>query len=111
MPCAWLLTAQESLPPIQFNVPYRCADGTAYVIERCVAGRREEICYFRIEKNGQVEKEVYNVRFAIDRLDEGMPGASWMSYGNHHLVWDLKVDLKQGVNGVVLDQRNAIPLN
>ena len=62
MPCAWLLTAREPLPPIHFSVPYRCADGTAYVIERCVAGRREEICYFRIEKNGQVEKEVYNVR-------------------------------------------------
>ena len=35
---------------------------------------------------------------------------SWTSYNNHHLVWDLKVDLKSGSNGVVLDQSNAILL-
>ena len=36
---ASLATAQEPLPPIQFNAPYRCADATTYVIERCVSAR------------------------------------------------------------------------
>ena len=43
--------AQE---PLQFNVPYKCADGTQYVIEKCAPYGRFEMCTWREEKNGQV---------------------------------------------------------
>ena len=43
--------AQE---PLQFNVPYRCADGTTYIIEKCGPYGRFEMCTWREEKNGQV---------------------------------------------------------
>jgi hypothetical protein len=62
VPGASLVSAQEPLPPLQFNVPYRCADGTAYIIHRCETGRKGEVCFFRIEKNGKLETEAYNVR-------------------------------------------------
>lgn len=45
------VAAQE---PLQFNVPYKCADGTQYVIEKCAPYGRFEMCTWREEKNGQV---------------------------------------------------------
>ena len=60
---ASLATAQEPLPPIQFNTPYRCADGTTYVIERCVPARKGEVCYFRMELAGQPPKEKCSTGF------------------------------------------------
>src|SRR6185503_21323631 len=62
VPLALFVSAQETLPPIQFNVPYRCTDGTTYIIQRCEMGRKGEVCFYRIEKNGQLETESYNVR-------------------------------------------------
>ena len=62
VPITLFVSAQETLPPIQFNVPYRCADGTTYIIQRCEMGRKGEVCFYRIEKNGQLETEAYNVR-------------------------------------------------
>jgi hypothetical protein len=59
---ALVVQAQEALPPIQFNVPYRCPDGTAYVIQRCEPGKKQEVCYFHIEANGRREDDRYNVR-------------------------------------------------
>jgi hypothetical protein len=38
VPLALFVSAQETLPPIQFNVPYRCTDGTTYIIQRCETG-------------------------------------------------------------------------
>src|SRR4030095_9859570 len=62
VPITLFVSAQGTLPPIQFNVPYRCADGTTYIIQRCEMGRKAEVCFYRIEKNGQLETEAYNVR-------------------------------------------------
>ena len=62
VPITLFVSAQQTLPPIQFNVPYRCADGTTYIIQRCEMGRKAEVCFYRIEKNGQLETEAYNVR-------------------------------------------------
>jgi hypothetical protein len=62
VPITLFMSTQQSLPPIQFNVPYRCADGTTYIIQRCETGRKGEVCFYRIEKNGQLETESYNVR-------------------------------------------------
>jgi len=50
VPITLLVSAQQTLPPIQFNVPYRCADGTTYIIQRCETGRKGEVCFYRIEK-------------------------------------------------------------
>ena len=38
------VAAQE---PLQFNVPYKCADGTQYVIEKCAPYGRFEMCTWR----------------------------------------------------------------
>jgi hypothetical protein len=47
MTCAAVLAAQE---PLQFNVPYRCADGTVYIIQRCEKNARGgEMCAWREE--------------------------------------------------------------
>jgi hypothetical protein len=62
VPITLFVSAQGTLPPIQFNVPYRCADGTTYIIQRCEMGRKAEVCFYRIEKNGQLETEAYNFR-------------------------------------------------
>jgi hypothetical protein len=51
MPMAVAVAAQE---PLQFNVPYKCADGTQYIIEKCGPYGKFEICTWREEKNGQV---------------------------------------------------------
>jgi len=51
VPMTLVAAAQE---PLQFNVPYRCADGTQYVIEKCGPYGKFEICTWREEKNGQV---------------------------------------------------------
>src|SRR5690242_1488579 len=51
--------AQEALPPLQFNVPYRCADGTTYLIQRCERGSKGEVCFFHYEGN---ESERYMAR-------------------------------------------------
>ena len=57
---AAVLAAQE---PLQFNVPYRCADGTVYIIQRCAKNARGgEMCAWREEKNGQLVVEAVSVR-------------------------------------------------
>ena len=48
VPITLFVSAQQTLPPIQFNVPYRCADGTTYIIQRCETGRKAEVCFYRI---------------------------------------------------------------
>jgi hypothetical protein len=53
------LRAQE---PLQFNVPYRCADGTTYTITKCEQRGRFEFCFWREEKNGQLVVEAYSER-------------------------------------------------
>lgn len=57
--CPLPASAQE---PLQFNVPYRCADGTTYIIQRCQAAKRGEVCFWREEKNGQLVTESYSAR-------------------------------------------------
>ncbi|NDQ58363.1 MAG: hypothetical protein GZ088_14935, partial [Acidipila sp.] len=60
MTCAAVLAAQE---PLQFNVPYRCADGTVYIIQRCEKNARGgEMCAWREEKNGQLVVDAVSVR-------------------------------------------------
>ena len=73
---ALVLQAQEALPPIQFNVPYRCANGTAYVIQRCEPGKKEEVCYFHIEANGRREDDRYNVRSQFTDMMKRCPVSS-----------------------------------
>src|SRR5260370_32952013 len=68
-----LVNSQEPLPALQFNVPYRCADGTTYVIQRCEPVRNGEVCYFRIEKNGQLLKEAYNIRSQMTGIVKTCP--------------------------------------
>ena len=51
--------AQEALPPLQFNVPYRCPDGNVYVIQRCERGPKGEFCFFHYEGD---ESERYMAR-------------------------------------------------
>jgi hypothetical protein len=58
-PGASNVCAQE---PLQFNVPYRCSDGTTYIIQRCETKGRGEYCFWREEKNGQLVTEAYSVR-------------------------------------------------
>ncbi len=36
---------------------------------------------------------------------------AFVLYNNHHLVWDLQIDLKPGANTLVMEQRNAVTLN
>jgi hypothetical protein len=50
----FIALAAAAQEPLQFNVPYKCADGTQYVIEKCGPYGRFEICTWREEKNGQV---------------------------------------------------------
>jgi hypothetical protein len=68
-----LLNAQEQLLPIQFNVPYRCANGQAYVIERCEPGRRGEVCSYRLESPGQQPKAIVNVRSQLTGILNSCP--------------------------------------
>lgn len=65
-----MTSAQE---PLQFNVPYRCADGTAYIIQRCQAAKRGEVCFWREEKNGQLVTEGYSVRGQMYGRLQGCP--------------------------------------
>ncbi len=58
-----IAAAQETL---QFNVPYRCQDGTTNVITRCEKTPRGEVCFWREEQNGQVIGERYNRRDWMD---------------------------------------------
>src|ERR1700732_2554631 len=60
---ASIADAQE---PLQFNVPYHCADGTDNIITRCHTSPRGQICYWCEEKNGQLIVERYNVRGQMD---------------------------------------------
>src|SRR5882672_2700391 len=55
--------AQE---PLQFNVPYHCTDGTDKIITRCQSNARGEVCFWRVEKNGQLVVEVFNIRSQMD---------------------------------------------
>jgi hypothetical protein len=54
-----LLIAQEAP---QLHVPYRCSDGTAYIVQYCNAGRQETMCYLHIEKNGMLVTESFQPR-------------------------------------------------
>lgn len=69
--------AQE---PLQFNVPYRCPDGTDNVVTRCQSTPRGEVCYWREEKNGQLIGERYNKRSWMEWLSvckiQGAQGAT-----------------------------------
>jgi hypothetical protein len=55
--------AQE---PLQFNVPYHCQDGSDKIITRCQSNARGEVCFWRVEKNGQLVVEVFNIRSQMD---------------------------------------------
>jgi hypothetical protein len=55
--------AQEVL---EFNVPYHCQDGTDKIITRCQSNPRGEVCFWRVEKNGQLIVEVFNIRSQMD---------------------------------------------
>ena len=72
--CAVL--GQEPLPPIQFGVPDRRTDGTAYVIERCEPARRGEVCFYRIEQAGQQPTNVYNTRAQLTSILKSCPAQS-----------------------------------
>lgn len=62
--CASIVAAQEAL---QFNVPYRCPDGTDNIITKCETNARGgEICFWREEKNGQLIVERFNIRSQMD---------------------------------------------
>jgi hypothetical protein len=62
LPAFSRLIAQEPLPPPQLHVPYRCSDGTAYVVQYCNPGRQETMCYLHIEKNGMLQTESFQPR-------------------------------------------------
>jgi hypothetical protein len=63
MAVAPVVSAQE---PLQFNVPYRCPDGTTKIIQRCQSNARGEVCFWREEKDGQLIVERFNIRSQMD---------------------------------------------
>jgi hypothetical protein len=54
LPALSPLIAQEPLPPPQMHVPYRCSDGTAYIVQYCNRGSQETMCYLHVQKNGML---------------------------------------------------------
>ncbi|HYL75155.1 MAG TPA: hypothetical protein VEU96_13175 [Bryobacteraceae bacterium] len=70
LPASSRLSAQEPLPKPQLQVPYRCADGTAYIVQYCNQGRQELMCYLHIEKNGMLVAQSFQPRPQM---------TSWMS--------------------------------
>lgn len=56
MASALVARAQE---PLQFNVPYQCPNGITYVIYRCEAGRKGEVCFYKAGQNGQWDSDAY----------------------------------------------------
>jgi len=70
------VNAQEPLPPIQFNVPYVCANGLTYVIERCEVRGRAEVCFFHTEAKGQPPHENINVRSQLTGVLKTCPAAA-----------------------------------
>jgi hypothetical protein len=69
-------SAQEPLPPIQFNVPYVCANGLTYVIERCEVRGRGEVCFFHTETKGQPPHENINIRSQLTAVVKTCPAAA-----------------------------------
>lgn len=70
VPASSRLSAQEPLPKPQLQVPYRCADGTVYIVQYCNQGRQELMCYLHIEKNGMLVAQSFQPRFQM---------TSWMN--------------------------------
>lgn len=70
------VSAQEPLPPIQFNVPYVCANGLTYVIERCEVRGRAEVCFFHTETKGQPPHENINVRSQLTGVVKTCPAGA-----------------------------------
>jgi hypothetical protein len=55
-----LMLSQQSV--LQFNVPYRCPDGSIYVIHKCEKGPKFEACYYQRDENS----ERYNTRSQVE---------------------------------------------
>jgi hypothetical protein len=56
------LIAQEPLQPPQMHVPYRCSDGTAYIVQYCNPGPQGTMCYLHIQKNGMLTGTTFQPR-------------------------------------------------
>lgn len=48
--------------PLRFNVPYKCPDGSTYVIHKCEMGPKFEACFFQRDQ----DDEVYNNRKRVE---------------------------------------------
>lgn len=59
--CAFSLSAQEYVP-LQFNVPYHCANGIVYTFLKCAGSGYKEVCTWREEQNGHFVTEAYSQR-------------------------------------------------
>src|SRR6266702_7398868 len=57
-----IVTAIAQQNPLQFNVPYKCPDGSTYVIHKCEMGPKFEACYFQRDQ----DSEVYNSRKRVE---------------------------------------------
>ncbi len=68
-----MLAAQDPLPAIQFGVPYRCANGTVYVFDRCEQRGRAEVCFYHLDQNGQNVKDIVNVRSQLTGIINTCP--------------------------------------
>jgi hypothetical protein len=55
-----LMLSQQSI--LQFNVPYKCPDGSTYVIHKCEKGPKFEACFY--QKNQDTER--YNTRSQVE---------------------------------------------
>src|SRR3984893_1973676 len=72
--CLALTASSLAQEPLQINVPYRCSDGTSYIINEChPISRGREICTWREEKNGQLVTEAYSIRTQMYGRIQGCP--------------------------------------
>jgi hypothetical protein len=55
-----LMLSQQSV--LQFNVPYKCPDGSTYVIHKCEKGPKFEACFYQRDQ----DSERYNVRSQVE---------------------------------------------
>src|SRR6266702_7544537 len=57
-----IVTAIAQQNPLQFNVPYKCPDGSTYVIHKCEMGPKFEVCYLQRDQ----DSEAYNNRKRVE---------------------------------------------
>lgn len=51
---------------LQFNVPYRCPDGTTNTILHCASKGRGQVCFWREQRSGKLPTERHSERAQIE---------------------------------------------